>query len=183
MKFFTLDSGGNKFCGPAIVSILTGIKTDDSALLIRHYRQLRKTDLNPNRVEATYLKELFYALSLAGFYYEPLFENYESTIPYGEWLDNTEETRGNKTFLLMVDHHWVLVRGGWHACGATASEKGFVKTDSVDIIHFRFDAVQLILRLYKHPGVGLRDIHETVALQRKLQRVRRKYKTLKSQTK
>jgi hypothetical protein len=108
---------GNRYCGPAVISFVTGLTTDEAALLIR--QQSKRSN-----IRGTYDREVRAALFKCGYLTHPRkmpvgadgVRLYRPTL--ATWLRamKSERTAG-RVFLVAAGHHWQLITGRRYACG------------------------------------------------------------------
>ena len=99
----------NRFCGPAVVSALTGMTTGEAARLIRH-RTGRKN------VMGTYWHELKGALDECGLLMVPI--KFTPKLTLAGWLkESVDQRKAGVIFLISAGHHWQLVSGRRYTCG------------------------------------------------------------------
>lgn len=114
---------GNRFCGPAVISALTGMTTDEASRLIRH--------VSPHRtmVAGTHTSEVLEALRLCGIHVKlgRMSRYYRDNRPtLAKWLSDTvSERSAGRVFLLIAGNHWQLVSGRRFVCGQTVEIVGF----------------------------------------------------------
>ena len=109
---------GNRFCGPAVISVLTKMNTDEAAKLIRHVSGQRK-------VTGTRRKDLIKAFNLCGInsvshqtfsYMKP---KQRPTIT--KWLSTSKSLRTpGRVWLVVAGNHYQLVSGRKFVCGLTS---------------------------------------------------------------
>lgn len=106
----------NRFCGPSVLSILTGLDTADTARLLRQVSGRR-------RIMGTSTSHLKAALSRLGIDTVG-FPTYRTHGPTGskaltfvQWERQSRATRGGEAILLVMGHHWAVVQGRRYACG------------------------------------------------------------------
>lgn len=112
IKLHPLVRKGNRYCGPAVISILAGIDTGQASALIRHVSGKR-------RVFGTSYFQLSDALRTLGFdlmvrddhgsikaHQRPTLKQWSRAI-----------NREDRTFILSCGHHWMIVQGAQYACG------------------------------------------------------------------
>ena len=93
--------GGNRFCGPAAISTITGISTDDASRIIRHITGRRQ-------VTWTSTHEVHQAMQWRGYrIVEKRMDGDNPTL--ARWLRERQNRRA--TYLINVTNHWVVVRG------------------------------------------------------------------------
>lgn len=103
------ENGSNRFCGPAVISFVTGLSTADAAKLIRDR-------FNRRSVMGTYTNEVRYVLERAGIrmWRRPV----DGKPTLAGWLKGTQEIRTEgRVFLLVAGNHWQLITGRRYACG------------------------------------------------------------------
>ena len=102
--------GRNKYCGPAAISALAGVSTDDAARAIREYSGRRA-------VRGAHLLEVDYALHLlSGLRTVPTPNPGQLTL--ARWCRERSPEDKDKTFLLCVGpisrgNHWIVVQGNY----------------------------------------------------------------------
>lgn len=105
----------NRYCGPAIISALTGLDTRDTAALIRSIYGRRQ-------VTGSSHDELSKALTKLGF--RMRFTTDLRDLPkrqrptFVRWLRETKPGAG-QTYLLAFGGHWALLQGRRYICGIT----------------------------------------------------------------
>ena len=106
------SSDRNRYCGPAIISSLTGMTTGEAARLIRSVTGERK-------VTGVHTHHIIRALDLCGisFLQSKRFPN-KPTL--AKWLKDAKESRSTgRVFLVVAGHHFQLVEGRRYVCGRT----------------------------------------------------------------
>lgn len=110
------NKGGNRYCGPAVLSAITGMTTSDSARLIRHVSG-RKA------VRGTSFNDLTRSLQLCGINakmqsYDDVKLSKTSGPTLAQWLKLTvKERTADRVFLIVCGWHWQLVQGRRIVCG------------------------------------------------------------------
>ena len=103
---------GNRYCGPAVVSFLTGIETDDAAALIRSKSGQRA-------IRGTSTRALLAALAACGIKAERRQGYARRTL--AAWLQLTvDERTAGRMWLVVAGHHFQLVSGRRYACSMVA---------------------------------------------------------------
>lgn len=124
----------NRYCGPAVISILTGMTTGEAARLVRSIS-------NSKLVKGTHTWEVLRALSKCGLSTKRIPVKCEMRtvhrkgswiqrggtyiIPKGEltlagWLKETVKLRTpGRVFLIVAGQHWQIVTGRRYCCGRT----------------------------------------------------------------
>lgn len=107
-------TGGNKFCGPAAISIVTGMDTGQAARLIRTTNRMRK-------VTGTTDAQMMRALRACGI---SMIRHYDGdgkakdrpTVT--QWLRDSQKMRTpGRVFLVDAAHHWQIITGRRFCCG------------------------------------------------------------------
>ena len=108
----TRKTDKNRYCGPAVISSLTGITTAGASRLIRH--------INPHRtrVIGTHSWEICKALRLCGVTVKRIDHPTKHKITLARWLKlNIKERTPGRIFLISAGYHWQLVSGRKYVCG------------------------------------------------------------------
>ena len=106
----------NRFCGPAAVSIISGLDTAQSAALIRE-KSGRKAIMGTSSYEvARALKTLGFTLISAA-KVNPLDRKSNPTL--AAWLRETTKVRGSSVYLISAGQHWQVIQGRRFCCGIT----------------------------------------------------------------
>ena len=105
----------NRYCGPAVISAITGMATGEAARLIRHVGG-RKA------IRGSSVREVTDALAMCGIKSE--YQSFDmklgrSTGPtLAAWLKATvKERTADRVFLIIAGWHWQLVQGRRIVCG------------------------------------------------------------------
>lgn len=98
----------NRYCGPAVISAVTGLTTGGAARLIR--------GINGNKcVMGTYPHELRKALDRCGIITSVVSECSPSDAPtFAQWV---KQSRDSGTYIICVGNHWAAIRGRRYVCG------------------------------------------------------------------
>ena len=108
--------GHNRFCGPAALSIVTGIDTAQAAALIRKTSNVRS-------VMGTSTYQIIRAFNALGYHLTSAAKinpnDRKSNPTLAAWLKETASTRGNDVFLISAGYHWQIVQGRRFCCGLT----------------------------------------------------------------
>jgi hypothetical protein len=111
IKLYEVQQVGNKYCGPAVISSLTGIQTNHAAALIRK--------VNPNRLRVanTSCGDLYMALNLLGF----KMSSHHAGLKLGTLKNWAKQWAiHGETYIVSVGHHWVILQGrNQTICGLT----------------------------------------------------------------
>lgn len=126
----TVKSKGNRYCGPAALSSLTGIDTQQAAFLIRQYTGRPKVCGTPGPALWDALRRLGHRVEEVRI---PKTKR-EFRVPYpkpgrpavkiawqgptlSQWMEQTKDLRGSDAFLVGVTDHWMVVQGNRRCCG------------------------------------------------------------------
>jgi hypothetical protein len=107
--------GHNRYCGPAALSIITGIDTAEASAVIRFVNKKRS-------VQGTYDWEIIKSLNLLGYNVasaaklNPLTPKANPTL--AGWL-KSDGRDGKTLYLVAAGHHWMVVQGRRYCCGKT----------------------------------------------------------------
>ena len=100
---------GNRFCGPAAISALTGLDTDQTAALIREISGRRQ-------VTGTRASHMLDVLSHCGLSAARVPGANRQTL--AAWLANNEyRLNPGRVYLIVAGHHWQLVECDSYVCG------------------------------------------------------------------
>jgi hypothetical protein len=108
--------GHNRYCGPAALSIITGIDTAEASAVIRHVNKKRS-------VQGTYDWEIITSLNLLGYHVSsaaklnPLKPKDNPTL--AGWL-KSDGRDGKTLYLVAAGSHWLVVQGRRYCCGKTS---------------------------------------------------------------
>ena len=106
----------NRYCGPAVVSFITGKNTSDVSRFIRN-RYRNGIQGQRNFVRGTYTEEVTGVLSALGYTLNRLrLDRGRPTL--AGWLKSNKELRSaGRVFLLVAGNHYQLISGRKYACG------------------------------------------------------------------
>ena len=108
----TRKADKNRYCGPAVISSLTGITTAGASRLIRHINSRR------TRVMGTHSWEVCKSLRLCGVTVKRIDHPTRHKITLARWLNqNIKERTPGRIFLIVAGNHWQLVSGRRYVCG------------------------------------------------------------------
>lgn len=104
--------GGNRYCGPAAISIVTGMETGEAARLIRATSHTRA-------VKGTHTGELMRAFKKCGVRMISLLQAEKEQRPtMTQWLKDSQKLRTpGRVFLVNAGHHWQIISGRRFCCG------------------------------------------------------------------
>lgn len=108
--------GHNRYCGPAALSIVTGIDTAQAAALIRKTSNVRS-------VMGTHSYQMIRAFNALGYHLTSAAKvnpnDRKSNPTLAAWLKETASTRGDNVYLIAAGHHWQIVQGRRLCCSLT----------------------------------------------------------------
>lgn len=117
----------NRFCGPAVISALTGMDTADAAARLRELSG-RKS------ITGVTIDLMIRALRDAGFEVS-LCAEYERRKPtLAQWIKGSH--REGKTFVILARRHWQVIQGDKYVCG-----------QSVEVVDFKHKACAMRARV------------------------------------
>ena len=101
----------NRYCGPAVISAVTGMTTGEAARLIRHVS-------GQKMVKGSHTFHVLRALSLCNI------QNVKTTVvtkpTLAQWLKGSKDIRtSGRVFLIVAGNHFQLVEGRRYVCGRT----------------------------------------------------------------
>ena len=111
MKLYELKraKGDNRYCGPAVISFVTGISTGEAAALIRQRTGRRA-------IIGTSAGEVANAYRSLGIRMRDVPVRDKPTL--AAWLRGTQDIRTTgRVFLVVAGNHWQLITGRRYACG------------------------------------------------------------------
>ena len=114
----TRKANKNRFCGPAVISALTGLTTMDGSRLIRVFS-------GKGSVTGTSEQEMKSALGACGIRMSQSEFEFETNITLARFLKISSEWRQSRVFLISAGRHWQLVQGRRFVCGQTEAVVGF----------------------------------------------------------
>jgi len=105
------SSDTNRYCGPAVISAVTGMTTGEAARLIRHVSGQRK-------VTGSHTFHVLRALSLCNI------QNVKTTVvtrpTLAQWLKGSKNVRtAGRVYLIVAGNHFQLDEGRRYVCGRT----------------------------------------------------------------
>jgi hypothetical protein len=104
----------NRYCGPAVISAVTGMTTGEAARLIRHVSGQRK-------VKGSHTFHVLRALSLCNIHNRKMTVRTAFSAPtLNQWLKGSKDMRtSGRVFLIVAGNHFQLVEGRRYVCGRT----------------------------------------------------------------
>lgn len=139
MKLHKLNrtKGGNTFCGPAVISYLTGMNTTTAAACAR------MTCPSIKAVKGLHVGTMLQTLKRLGFQVDKVLTlNWGETKPtLNQWLKQSKDMRtAGRVFLVVAGNHYQLVTGRRYACGITGeivglSDKRIAKRARVQYVY------------------------------------------------
>ena len=113
LKPLTHGKRGNRYCGPAVISMIAGVTTEDAAALIRKHTNVRAVRGTSTGQVRRVLSHLGYTMRLAT-------THLPRKLTLAGWLRETVDIRtSGRVFLLVAGNHWQLITGRRYACGIT----------------------------------------------------------------
>lgn len=110
----------NRYCGPAVISALTGMNTGEAARLIRSVSSYKAVRGTSTGVLHSALRQCGISCSILH-----LAPSAKKAPTLAQWLRDTHGTRGGKVFLVVAGNHWQLVSGNRYVCGISGKVVGF----------------------------------------------------------
>jgi hypothetical protein len=111
----TTRADKNRYCGPSVISAVTGMTTGEAARLIRHVGG-RKS------VKGSYTSEVTNALAMCGI--KSTYKSFDLKLSRSKgptlaaWLRHTvKERTAKRVFLIVAGWHWQVVQGRRIVCG------------------------------------------------------------------
>ena len=140
----TTRADGNRYCGPSVISAVTGMTTGEAARLIRHVGG-RKS------VKGSYTSEVTGALSMCGI--KSTYQNFGLKLGRSKgptlaaWLRHTvKERTAKRVFLIVAGHHFQLVQGRRYVCGIVG--------EPVSVRHKRVKRRARVSNVYELSSLG-----------------------------
>jgi len=140
----TTRADGNRYCGPSVISAVTGMTTGEAARLIRHVGG-RKS------VKGSYVSEVTRALEMCGI--KSTYQNFGLKLGRSKgptlaaWLRHTvKERTAKRVFLIVAGHHWQLVQGRRYVCGIVG--------EPVSVRHKRVKRRARVSNVYELSSLG-----------------------------
>ena len=107
----------NRFCGPAILSIVTGYDTADTAAILRHLGNVRKITGTSDGQILTALKAFGITAQSTFFQTGPA----KRRVTLAAWLKRSKADRtAGRVYLVSAGSHWQIVSGRRYVCGQTS---------------------------------------------------------------
>jgi hypothetical protein len=135
----TTRADKNRYCGPSVISAVTGMTTGEAARLIRHVGG-RKS------VKGSYVSEVTRALEMCNI--NAVYKNFDLKLgrskgpTLARWLKHTvKERTAKRVFLIVAGHHFQLVQGRRYVCG--------ILGDPVSIRHKRVKRRARVSNVYE----------------------------------
>ena len=110
----TKKSDKNGYCGPAVISILTGMTTAQSAKVINASNGNLK-----HYIKSTSTREMSKAFSACGIDMAEKIKIPKHIKTLNKWLDDTEYSRKDDMYLVSSGYHWLIIQGNNYVCGMT----------------------------------------------------------------
>ena len=108
------SSDTNRYCGPAVISAVTGMTTGEAARLIRHVS-------GQKMVKGSHTFHVLRALSLCNIHNRRMTVATRFSAPtLNQWLKGSKDMRtSGRVFLIVAGNHFQLVEGRRYVCGRT----------------------------------------------------------------
>ena len=108
------SSDTNRYCGPAVISAVTGMTTGEAARLIRHVS-------GQKIVKGSHTFHVLRALSLCNIHNRKMTVRTAFSAPtLAQWLKGSKDIRtSGRVFLIVAGNHFQLVEGRRYVCGNT----------------------------------------------------------------
>lgn len=146
------EKDGNRFCGPAAVSAITGLSTNQAALLFREY-------CGHYQVKGTSFRHMSIVLAKCGIHVR------RHLLP-GHRLRDIMNLPG--VYLVAYDDHWAIAGSGYYVCGRLAGGKRMRQTDD------RIPASATLTNTYELAGAfKVPGVLATIENEKKLKRSQR----------
>lgn len=126
----------NVWCGPTVVSSITGLDTGRAAAAIRYVSGKRSVKGTSSPALQGTLRLLGYSTKVRYLAARP-----KDAPTLAAWLRETYKSRGADVFLLVAGNHWCLVQGRRYVCGLT---KAIVTTGKAPRRRARVTEVYLV---------------------------------------
>lgn len=103
----------NRWCGPAVISALTGLDTRQSADFFTLISKVKN-------VRGTSIADMLAVLGRCGIHTPKVTIPKRAARPtLAQWLRSSRDERGDSVVLLIAGCHWRLVQGDRYICGLT----------------------------------------------------------------
>jgi hypothetical protein len=140
----TTKADKNRYCGPSVISAVTGMTTGEAARLLRHVGG-RKS------IKGSYVSEVTNALAMCNI--KCTYQNFGLKLSRSKgptlaaWLRHTvKERTAKRVFLIVAGHHFQLVQGRRYVCG--------ILGDPVSIRHKRVKRRARVSNVYELSSLG-----------------------------
>lgn len=116
-------TGQNRFCGPAAISIVTGMETDEAARLLRHVSGRKAIKGTSSYCMARAF--LMCGVRMNHVHIDPreptkIGNRKESRPTLAQWLkESVSERTSGRVFLVNAGNHWQVISGRRYCCGIT----------------------------------------------------------------
>ncbi len=106
-----ISTDRNLYCGPAVISAVTGMNTGEAARLIRSVS-------GQKAVRGAFTTHVLRAITLCGI--QSIYRRCTPKITLAAWLKESKSIRTTgRVFLVVAGHHFQLVEGRRYVCGRT----------------------------------------------------------------
>lgn len=107
--------GKSKWCGPTVLSAITGFSTDDISPI------LRLTDPRRAPLKGMYNREIIHVVNLAGGSASSIAVD-KGKLTLKQWMDARDDLLRTKVVVVVVSNHYVLVKGDLVMCSQSSRE-------------------------------------------------------------
>ena len=108
-----ISTDRNRYCGPAVISAVTGMNSGEAARLIRSVSGQRA-------VKGAFTTHVRRALTLCGISSYIVYTPLERKPTLAQWLKNSKERRTTgRVYLVIAGNHFQLIEGRRYVCGRT----------------------------------------------------------------
>ena len=106
-----ISTDRNRYCGPAVISAVTGMNSGEAARLIRSVSGQRA-------VRGAHTTHVRRAMKLCGI--QSIYQRCTPKITLAAWLRESKDLRTTgRVFLVVAGHHFQLIEGRRYVCGRT----------------------------------------------------------------
>lgn len=106
-----ISTDRNRYCGPAVISAVTGMNSGEAARLIRSVSGQRA-------VRGAHTTHVRRAMKLCGI--QSIYQRCTPKITLAAWLRESKDMRTTgRVFLVVAGHHFQLIEGRRYVCGRT----------------------------------------------------------------
>ena len=100
--------GSNRYCGPAIMSMLTGKSADSNGPIVKEMRNIT----GQRAIRSYSATNLFEMLKRHGFQPKVTYKSIQKQgLTLNQWLNSDGKDRIGRTFVILAFHHFFIVQG------------------------------------------------------------------------